>query len=216
METHYPNGIQNEDIVACILYDAALGLQNLHKHQQCHRNIRADSLHVDIDEGTALLSNFDTLKEIKFKHASSRKNTEAQHSDFTDPLLGIDEKATWYTGDIYAFGITALQLTYGSPPQIEATDVLQGQVTISTEMYERVCPFNKAFESLIKECCGPLAERLSVNQLVEHKFFKGADCPNPEAINKFLGHILQSTERRINSEIDEPPPSMQQKQQKLK
>merc|ERR1712130_655331 len=114
-------------------------------------------------------------------------------------------------GDIYAFGITALQLTYGSPPQIEATDVLQGQVTISTEMYERVCPFNKAFESLIKECCGPLAERLSVNQLVEHKFFKGADCPNPEAINKFLGHILQSTERRINSEIDEPPPSMQQK-----
>ena len=145
------------------------------------------------------------MKEIKFKHASSRKNTEAQHSDFTDPLLGIDEKATWYTGDIYAFGITALQLTYGSPPQIEATDVLQGQVTISTEMYERVvctianiqacclvtnfisvslsqCPFNKAFESLIKECCGPLAERLSVNQLVEHKFFKGADCPNPEVM----------------------------------
>lgn len=67
------------------------------------------------------------------------------------------------------------------------------------------CPFSKPFQSLIKECCGPLKERISVNKLVEHKFFKGANCPNPEAITNFFGHILKSTEQRINSSLAAPP-----------
>jgi len=205
MGTHYPNGIPKEDIVACILFDAALGLQNLHKHQQCHRNIRAASLHIDIDEGTTLLTNCETLKEIKFKRAKSSGNRVATHSEFTDPRLGIMDDVTWYHGDIYSFGITALQLVYGAPPQINAAAVLQGDVVISTAMYKKPCPFSKSFESLIKECCGPLTERIAVNQLVDHKFFKGADCPNPGAVSKFLGHLLLSTEQRINPSLGAPP-----------
>ena len=130
--------------MASILYDTALGLQNLHKNQQCHRNIRAGSLHIDIDEGITLLSNFGTMKEIKWKHAAGRRNTAVspEREPFTDPLLllGIDENATWYTGDVYAFGITALQLTYGQPPTLSTKMVLQNQYAISTDLYDvKVC-----------------------------------------------------------------------------
>jgi len=213
LSSHYPHGIESEDVVASILYDTALGLQNLHNQQQCHRNIRADSLHIDIDEGVTLLSNFGTLKSIKWKRAMGRKNTAVtpDREPFTDPLilLSMDPNATWYTGDIYAFGITALQLTYGQPPILKTTNVLQNQYKITTDLYERKCPFSKSFESLIKDCCGPLPERISVNKLVEHKFFKGkgkaATCPNPAAIQNFFGHLLKSTEKRINSALDAPP-----------
>lgn len=95
--------------MASILYDTALGLQNLHKQQQCHRNIRADSLHIDIDDGMTLLSNFGTLKSISWRRASKRKNTAIDpiREPFTDPLLllGLDENATWYTADIYGMKV---------------------------------------------------------------------------------------------------------------
>lgn len=212
LASHYPNGIENEEIVASILYDTALGLQNLHKQQCCHRNIRASSLHIDIDQGKTLLSDFKSLKDIKWKYARGRRNTRVspEREPFTDPLflLDMDEDATWYTNDIYAFGITALQLTYGSTPSISTKNVLNRSYSISTDLYEKKCPFSKSFESLIKECCGPLNARISINKLVEHKFFKkDNDCPNPVAIQNFFGHILKSTEKRINNSL-EPPPSL--------
>lgn len=127
--------------MASILYDTALGLQNLHQQQQCHRNIRSESIHIDIDEGISLLSDFKTLKDIKWKHAKGRRNTQVtpEREPFTDPLmlLGMDEDATWYTSDIYAFGITALQLTYGSTPTISTKNVLNGSYQISTDLYEK-------------------------------------------------------------------------------
>merc|ERR1712045_15104 len=138
LSSHYPNGIPDESIVASILYDIACGLQNLHKQQQCHRNIRASSIHIDIDEGISLLSEFGELKEIKWKHAAGRRNTfvSPEREPFTDPLILFgDESASWYAGNIYAFGITALQLTYGSTPPLNTKNILHKRATtISTDL----------------------------------------------------------------------------------
>ena len=130
LTSHYPNGIPDEGIVASILYDTALGLHNLHKQQICHRNIRAASIHIDIDCGSALLTNFVELKEIKWKKADHRRNTmvSPERQPFTDPLILYgDESASWYAGDIYAFGITALQLTYGSPPPLNLKNMIKNR-----------------------------------------------------------------------------------------
>ncbi len=88
LTSHYPNGIPEESIVSRILYDISLGLHNLHKQQQCHRNFRASSIHIDIDTGKGLLTEFAELKEIKWKHASGRRNTfiSPEREPFTDPL----------------------------------------------------------------------------------------------------------------------------------
>ena len=44
-------------------YDIASGLHNLHKQQKCHRNIRAKSIHIDIENGAALLTRFGNLQQ---------------------------------------------------------------------------------------------------------------------------------------------------------
>eukprot|EP01083_Nonionella_stella_P191358 708367_1 len=209
LTSHYPNGIPEESIVARILYDISLGLHNLHKQQQCHRNIRASSIHIDIDDGRALLTEFGELKEIKWKHAAGRRNTliSPEREPFTDPLILFgDDKASWYTGDIYAFGITALQLTYGTTPPLNynTKNILQKQATsITTDLYDKKCPFSKGFELLIKDCCASkLENRISINKLLEHKFFtKKAEHIN---IKQYFGHILKSTEKRINSSLSAP------------
>jgi len=96
-------------------------------------------------------------------------------------------------------------LTYGTTPTLNTKKILNGQFTISTDLYDKKCPFGKSFESLIKECCGPLESRLSVKKLVEHKFFKRQNCPDPAGVQNFFGHILKSTEQRINSSLPIPP-----------
>mmetsp|Transcript_31174 Transcript_31174/g.50118 ORF Transcript_31174/g.50118 Transcript_31174/m.50118 type:complete len:737 (+) Transcript_31174:177-2387(+) len=206
LTSHYPNGIPDESIVASILYDVASGLQNLHKQQQCHRNIRAASIHVDIDQGISLLAEFEALRSIRYKDKNQKRDTivPMERRPFTDPLiLREDPKASWYAGDIYAFGITALQLTYGSTPPLNAKSLFQ-TVLISTDLYDKKCPFSKAFEQLIKDCCAPsLEERISVIKLCEHKFFKNK--AEPLSITQYLSHILKSTEKRINSSLQSPP-----------
>ena len=211
LTSHYPNGIPDEGIVASILYDTACGLHNLHKQQICHRNIRAASIHIDIDEGSALLTNFVELKEIIWKTADYRRNTmvSPERQPFTDPLILYgDESASWYAGDIYAFGITALQLTYGAPPPLNIANMIKNRggmgtinTTITVDVYDKQCPFSKNFENLIKDCCSQ-KERISVNKLLNHKFF--AKKSDAAAITQYFGHILKSTEKRINPSLQSP------------
>lgn len=194
-------------MVSSILYDIANGLHNLHKQQQCHRNIRSSSIHVDIDEGISLLSEFGLMKGIRWKDAKERRNTmvSPEREPFTDPLILMgEEKASWYGGDIYSFGITALQITYGSTPPFTTKNILQKQAqSISCDLYDKKCPFGKSFENLIKECCNPdIEQRIKISKLMEHKFFKGR-C-EPLQIKQYFSHILKSTEKRINSSLPAP------------
>ena len=194
-------------MVACILYDIANGLHNLHKQQQCHRNIRAESIYVDIDEGISLLSEFGLMKGIRWKDAKDRRNTMVtpEREPFTDPLILFgDDNASWYAGDIYAFGISALQITYGSTPPLNAKNILHKQAqSISTDLYDKKCPFGKSFENLIKECCNPNVEqRIKISKLMEHKFFR-SKC-EPTHVKQYFSHILKSTEKRINSSLQAP------------
>lgn len=101
------------------------------------------------------------------------------HNPWIDPLLLLDEtknNGSWYKGDIYSFGITALQLTYGQTPNIPMNKnkiFLKGQFqNVGIQSYDKKCPFGKNFESLIQCCCSLQPdERQSVNQLIEHPFF---------------------------------------------
>jgi serine/threonine-protein kinase OSR1/STK39 len=203
LKSHYPNGIPNESMVACLLRDAAHGLHNLHQHQIVHRNIRASSLHIDRDEGVALLTEFGVLKEIKFKHAKNRNNTlvPTNRHPWTHPLiLAEDESVSWFNGDVYAFGVTALEITFGEvppskilPQQAIMHDFVYAPATVDS--YDKPCPFGKQFQSLIKDCC-TVTDRVSINQLIKHPFFKKA-CP-PSMIKKEICHLIQSIESRVN------------------
>jgi len=202
--SHYPNGIPSEPMVAAILYDAAQGLVNLHQQQQCHRSISAQALHVDVGTGTTLLSNFGELKEIKWKHKQGRRDTmiAPQRHPFTDPLILLgDDRANWYAGDVYSLGITALQLCYGSTPPLTAKHTMQG-TPISTDLYDTKCPFSSSFKQLVKDCCAQVDSRVTAKQLVQHKFFK--QRADADAVKAFFGHILKSTEQRINGALQRP------------
>jgi len=202
--SHYPNGIPSEPMVASILFDAAQGLFHLHQQQQCHRNISCQALHVDVGQGLTLLSDFGELKEIKWKHKQGRRDTmiAPQRHPFTDPLiLHGDPSADAYLGDVYSLGITALQLCYGSTPPITAKHTLQ-QIPISTDLYDTKCPFGSVFKQFVRDCCASVDKRMTAKQLVSHKFFK--QRADADGVKQFFGHILKSTEQRINGALQRP------------
>ena len=209
LSSHYPHGIPNESVVSSILFDIASGLHNLHKQKQCHRNIRAKSIHIDVENGNSILTSFNNLKTIEWRHdnpnAINKNNTmdsyhiSSDQKPFIDPLiLNGDEKASYYAADIYSFGITALQLTYGYPPPIS-------KITreITTDLYDKKCPFSRHFQSLIKDCCNlNLEKRIGINKLIKHRFFRGKAAKLE--ICKCFSNMLKSTEKRIDPALQKP------------
>jgi len=76
-------------------------------------------------------------------------------------------------------------------------------IKISTDLYRRKCPFSKCFKNLIKDCCANSKHRISINKLIEHKFF--AKIKGKYPIKQYdFGHILKSTEKRINHSLSAP------------
>eukprot|EP01084_Bolivina_argentea_P141969 249450_1 len=206
---YYPNGITDESIVASILYDICVGLHHLHGQEKCHRNICASSIHIDIDTGRALLSEFHQLKEIPLNEANTRPNSIVNPSrhPFTDPLILFKKNASWYAGDIYSLGMTALQLAYGSPPplNINIKNLFDSkQAPISTALYQKskICSFSKdgkkKFDAFIKDCCCfNLEKRISIEKLISHKFFTKRAKQTHIIVKQFFGNKIKSTEKRI-------------------
>ena len=205
LQTHYRKGIPEESVVSRLLHDALLGLQYLHKHQHCHRNLRASSFHIDKDQGVTLLSEFDALKEVKFKYKSKTKNQSVipnYRKAWTDPkILNNDKTVNFFNADIYSFGISALELAYGEAPPSKQHIVGQYR-PLGIDDYERKCPLGKSFQLLIKNCCSDTNRITSIAKLLDHSFF-GKKCDRSK-IKQTFGQLIRSTEERINSSFHAP------------
>lgn len=209
--SHYPHGITDQSIVASILYDVCVGLHNLHGQQKCHRNICASSIHIDVDTGTASLSQFHQLKKIPVNQARTRSNSvvPVEKHPFTDPLILFNKHASWYAGDIYSIGITAMQLAYGKPPPLHINSKNFQQITISTALYGRnvICPFStsgrKKFNALIEDCCTfNLEKRITIDKLISHKFF--TKKAKHVIVKQCFVNKMKSSEERIDFSIKHP------------
>lgn len=163
----YPDGFE-EDVIATVLLQALAGLKYLHLNHWLHRDVKAGNLLVD-DDGTILLADFGVSSSL-FQDASSPNPKESKLEDnimkgrksfvgtpaYLAPEV-IERREYDSKADIWSFGITALELSMGRPPnslfapaKLLSKTVLDASPTLNRQggRYK----YSKAFEDLVNSC----------------------------------------------------------------
>ena len=116
LKYRYPQGFEDEVLVATVLREVLKGLSYFHEHNQIHRDVKAGNILLAGD-GTVYLGDFGVASKLRF---GIKARTLAGSPCWMAPevieagLDGYDSKA-----DIWSFGITAIELVKGVPPLIE-------------------------------------------------------------------------------------------------
>jgi serine/threonine protein kinase len=211
LKSHYHSGIEDVSLVARLLLDVVTALEYLHAQQLVHRNIRSDSFHLDKDTGSIRLWEFQDLKEIKYKDALRRQNTmvPASRLAWTDPLILMGHHASWFKGDAYSVGMSAIELAFGAPPPSkpalftpETVAKLSEGVSASTAFPDRPNPFGDDFDDFVIQCTISPDSRASLSDLRSHPFLKKA-C-DVTHVQKTLGMVCKSIESRIKDTLSAP------------
>ena len=210
LSSHYPDGIRDVKLVATLLFHVVNGIHYLHQNRMNHRCIRPESILFDVELGIAILkmTNKEELKNIGI-----------------DPLLLLkDPQATWFHGDVFAIGITALHLVHGVPPQEydysalkESNSKESGSSTwlsaggaewyelIRTEMYDEELPFkSEDFENFIVQCTTEIENRHSTEDLLKHSLFTSNNMYCADEMEERIGHLFETAEMRIDANLSEP------------
>ncbi|GJJ09509.1 hypothetical protein Clacol_003732 [Clathrus columnatus] len=140
-----PNGIEEEEVIKCILKQALEGLNYLHINGFIHRDIKAANLLVD-DDGTVLLGDLGVAVALHDDDNTPRRSSIVTSSSYeTSPIrpVVVPQERTlgkrksfvgtpcWMApevvsqrnydtkADIWSLGITALELAQGKPPNFK-------------------------------------------------------------------------------------------------
>jgi serine/threonine-protein kinase OSR1/STK39 len=115
----FPDGL-SEPCIAIILKETLSALSYLHKQQEVHKGIKASNILIDSNGSVKLTDHFGMS-------SSSSNNAAAGTPYWMAPEILKSQISYREKVDIWAFGITALELAHGRPLYfIWAQEVLQG------------------------------------------------------------------------------------------
>lgn len=190
----YPNGIEDEAIIAVIMRAALQGLAYLHAQQQLHRDVKAANILLAPD-GRVQLADFGVSAALDAH--DQRRTTFVGTVCYMAPEVldpsetgGYDVKA-----DTWSLGVTAIELAYGKPPYAlnqpmkvimmlmkhpsPSLDVPEHEVKSLTLKAGRT--FSSAFKHFVDLCLQKdPRKRPTAQQLLEHNFLK--NLPSDEAV----------------------------------
>lgn len=190
----YPNGIEDEAIIAVIMRAALQGLAYLHAQQQLHRDVKAANILLAPD-GRVQLADFGVSAALDAH--DQRRTTFVGTVCYMAPEVldpsetgGYDVKA-----DTWSLGVTAIELAYGKPPYAlnqpmkvimmlmkhpsPSLDVPEHEVKTLTLKAGR--NFSSAFKHFVDLCLQKdPRKRPTAQQLLEHNFLK--NLPADEAV----------------------------------
>eukprot|EP01130_Rhizamoeba_saxonica_P012993 TRINITY_DN5518_c0_g2_i2.p1 TRINITY_DN5518_c0_g2~~TRINITY_DN5518_c0_g2_i2.p1 ORF type:complete len:409 (-),score=107.66 TRINITY_DN5518_c0_g2_i2:64-1290(-) len=193
-------GIQDEEIIAAILYPVVLAVEYLHNSLLLHRDIKAENILVAKDGGIKLSSDMSATlisdNELRMTYTGS---------PFWRAPEALDNESGGYNqmADIWSLGITALELAHGTPPYFKSgalksymlvkkakraptLEVPEPEISHETNMDNR---YSKNFKKLIKYTLNlnPL-ERKNLDAIKGLKFFKTVE--NQEYRKKLISDYL--------------------------
>lgn len=182
----HPKGIRDPVLLASLLKPALQAIQYLHQNDQIHRDVKASNILVAAD-GQVRLTDFgvsDKLKDGKKHHTLIGSPCWMAPEIFEDEEEGYDEKV-----DIWAFGITIIELCEGKPPYYDTT-VMKAMLSIVNEEPPTLNSpqLPSSLRSMVKSCLNkdpglrPSAEGL----LSKYKSFLGKG-KSPKYILQKLG-----------------------------
>ncbi len=178
-------GFANETLIATILYPALMGLGYLHANNKMHRDIKAANILID-KKGVVVIADFGVATMLETHHE--------RHQTFVGTLcwmapemleqLYISQPNYNYKVDVWSFGITAIELALGRPPNASYSHqpmrILQRVLTqkaptlkSTARAIQQKRQFSPEFRDLVKHCVRKYAKkRPDTTKLCQHAFFK--------------------------------------------
>jgi serine/threonine-protein kinase OSR1/STK39 len=194
MRYKYPEGIQNEEIIATILKNMLLGMQYFHSTNQIHRDLKAANILIsgdgriqiaDFGLSAHLVESGDRVKNrltfVGVCVLSFIFNNIFQSFCWMAPEVLKQDVGYDYKADIWSFGITALELAYGQAPYAEFPPmkvmftVLESPPPMLVDLENH--KWGKRFREMVEMCLQKdPTKRPTAAQLLKHKFFSQAVC----------------------------------------
>ncbi|KAM2647927.1 hypothetical protein TB1_001111 [Malus domestica] len=195
----FPEGLP-EPSIAVFLKEMLNALSYLHGHGRFHGDIKPGNILVDAD-GSVKLSDFGVSASFYDADFSTGANDTSTRPYWVAPGGG------GYKADIWAFGITALELALGGPP-LSGLPLLSGNQILMIKNrfrladYENIIKdfrnqkYSAAFKDLVGSCLDRDPEkRPAAEALLKHPFFH--DCGGKDfLVGTVLPH-LESVEERF-------------------
>lgn len=178
MASSYPDGLP-EPFIAAVLKEALSVLSYLHGQHLLHRNIKADNILIDSSASVKLAD------RVFSASAHTMLDDVAEKPYWIAPEVEHQHLYTGYgfTADIWAFGVTALELAYGRPP-LSHLPLSKSMMIQIKERFRFSDPYNKitkarkpksfsdAFKSMVGLCLDrDHLKRPIADELLKHPFF---------------------------------------------
>lgn len=154
---YYHHGLE-ETVISTILYQALQGIDYLHKNGHIHRDIKSGNLLIDKTTGDVKLADFGVAACLM--EEGERKGVRKTFvgtpcwmaPEVMEMTKGYNAKA-----DIWSFGITALELAYGSAPFAKYPPMKVIYLTLSNNpptLDRSKCKYkySKTFKDMIDIC----------------------------------------------------------------
>ncbi|KAJ5077783.1 serine/threonine-protein kinase fray2 [Anaeramoeba ignava] len=199
LRDYFPNGIEDEQIIATILKETLKGITYLHENGQIHRDIKASNLLIK-SNGQIKIADFGVAGTLfeKGKLTQDRRTFVGTPCWMSPEVImglqggkGYNEKI-----DIWSLGITALELAYGKPPFSEHSSMKVLLMILDSPSPTLSEKFSKPFQNFVKVCLYKDPEkRPSAQKLLKHKFLKNAT--KPEYLVTTLLKNIKPVEERV-------------------
>jgi serine/threonine protein kinase len=192
MKKNTVTGFKDEHIVATILKNVLQGLEYLHHDLKIHRDVKASNILVS-DKGEIKLADFGVSCSLLEHGNRLKRNTVIGTLCWMAPEI-FDETGYTDAVDIWAIGITALEITYGKAPYDKFSPLKTMKRILdddppSCDDYNNIIhsPSN-SFKSFVSKCLRKdPSKRYSAKKLLDHDFIKKAK--NEQYI---LEHVIQN------------------------
>jgi serine/threonine-protein kinase OSR1/STK39 len=204
----YPQGFQDEAVIATIIHQTLQGLNYLHEKHMIHRDIKAGNILFNKD-GHIKLADFGVSAVLASHDQKCSTLAGTYHwmaPEVIDPSIaqgGYD-----FLADIWSLGITCIELAYGSAPYSQHRPNQVIVLILNNEPPSLEKPrvatattrtFSSTFVDFVSRCLQhDPTKRLPANKLLGHKFVR-TTLP-AESMKDVLGGLPSSKERFLQQE----------------
>jgi len=177
----FTKGIDDERIIASILFQTLQGINFLHEQRIIHRDIKAGNLLYN-KEGNIKLADFG-VSAILDSHDQRRTTMAGTFHWMAPEVIDPSECGGYdYKADIWSFGITCIELAYSVPPY---SDVRPAQVMVNILQHvpptlekprvkdHTIKKFSVDFKDFVEKCLQVDPKRRpTAAKLLTHKLFQ--------------------------------------------
>ncbi|EFA78271.1 putative protein serine/threonine kinase [Heterostelium album PN500] len=172
----FPNGLP-EILAVSVLKASLKGLESLHAHQRIHRDFKSDNILIG-NEGQIEVADFGVTAILEKNNYNYRKTVVGTPCWMAPEI--ITEKGYNQSVDIWSFGITAIELIRGKPPNCELPPnkvfmslLFNSPPSLQAEVDKGI--ISQYYKDMVDRCLQKdPAKRPSAAKLLDHKAFRNA------------------------------------------